>query len=226
MTERQWQRIGAIGGLVFFVLVLLTFFTPSTPDLDTPTFEVRSEVAEDRTGIILNVYLGSLSAAAFLVFAGGLWSLFQRAGAAGAGVVTLVAAAVTSAMVLVANGALLALVYAAEDNRAPAVVQTLFELDNTLFVPTFFALIAFHAAAALGIVATGVLPRWLGWVSALVALAYVVGLFGVFDADHEGGALGFLVFIGLLVSFLCVLVTSVLMLIRRFAEPERRQAYA
>ncbi len=226
MTERQWQRIAAIGGLVFFVLVVISFFTPSTPDLDTPAFEVRSDVADDRTGIILSVYIGSLAAAAFLVFAGGLWSLFQRAGAAGAGVVTLVAAAVTSALVLVANGALLALVYASEDNRAPAVVQALFELDNTMFIPAFFSLVAFHAAAALGIVATGVLPRWLGWVSALVAVVYIIGLFGVFDADHEGGALGFLVFIGLLVSLLWVLATSVLMLTRRFAGPEARQAYA
>ena len=226
MSERQWQRIGAIGGLVFFVLVVVSFFTPSTPDLDTPTFEVRSDVAEDRTGLIFSVYIGSLAAAAFLVFAGGLWSLFQRAGAAGAGVVTLVAASVTSALVIAANGVLLGLVYASEDNRAPTVVEALFQLDNTMFVPPFFALAAFHAAAALGIVATGVLPRWLGWISALVALAYVVGLFGMFDADHEGGALGFLVFIGLLVSLLWVLAISALMLMRRFAAPERREAYA
>jgi hypothetical protein len=217
VRDWQWQRIGAFGGVAFVVLFLISFFTPSTPDVDATTSEVVSEITNDRTGLVLSVYIGSLSAAAFLVFAGGLWSVLRRAGAEGLGIVTLVAAGATSALVLAANATLLALVYAAEEAREPEAVRALFELDNVMFVPLFFPLIVFHGAAALGIVVTRALPTWLGWVSALVALAYVVGLLGVFDADHEGGALGILVFIGLLVSFLWVLVTSIFMLRARYS---------
>lgn len=33
---RDWQRIGAVSGILFFALVIASFFTPETPDEDEP----------------------------------------------------------------------------------------------------------------------------------------------------------------------------------------------
>jgi hypothetical protein len=74
----RWERIGAICGIVFVVLVLISFFTPSTPAIDDPIGEAIAEIADDETGILLGIYVGGLSAIAFLPFLGALWRLLRR----------------------------------------------------------------------------------------------------------------------------------------------------
>lgn len=222
MNAISWERIGAIAGVLFFIAVVGNFFTPSTPDVDAAASEVIREVSADRTGHIFSVLLNGLGAAFFFLFAGGLWSVLRRGGAEAAAVVTAVAAGAVAVLVLVASGVYLALVYAAESGREGA-VDALFGLDNTIFVPLAFPLAAFHAAAAIGIITTAVLPRWLGWASAVIALAFLVGVLGMFDAAHDGGDIGIVFFIGLLAAFLWALATSIYMWLRAEGTGERVQ---
>jgi hypothetical protein len=216
----RWERIGAICGIVFVVLVLISFFTPSTPAIDDPIGEAIAEIADDETGILLGIYVGGLSAIAFLPFLGALWRLLRRRDAAGVVSAALLAGGIiTVAGVLAAGGVGAALVEAVDEGYGNEAVSALIALDNTLFLGTVFSFAAFYAAAGVAILLHGGLPRWLGWVAVAIAIVMVVGMLGLFSESDDGGALGVLVFIGLLVGLAWTLATSIVMLVQGRPQP-------
>jgi hypothetical protein len=222
MTGSRWERLAAAGGIAFVALIVASFLTPGTPDRGAVDAAIASELTDERTGILFGVYLGGLATIAFLAFAGGLWHALRRVEGeiAGASVLSLVGAVLTAAGILVANGAVLALVYAADEGRNAGVLRALLELGDAAFIPGGFALAVFLGGTALSAIPTGALPRWLGWPAAVLAAAYVVSLGGIFSEQDEGGALGAAFFVTLLMTFLWVLATSIVLL-RREAAPGR-----
>jgi hypothetical protein len=210
---RDWQRTGAVSGILFFALVIASFFTPETPDEDDPTAEIVSSFADDRTGHLVGVYIGGIASLLFLVFVGALWSRLRAAEAdRGPSILVALGGVGTAVIVLVANAALMALVDAADQRREPEAVRALFELDLVVFLGIGWTSAAFYVGAALSSLATGSLPRWLGWIAALLAVAFVVGFLGIFSEDDEGGVLGYFFFIAVLVNVLWILATSIVML--------------
>lgn len=215
MQGSQWERVGALCGLAFVALLVATFFTPSTPDLDEPIAEAIASIRDDRDGLLLNFYLGGLASVAFVGFIGGLWSRSRRGpGGETLSGVLLVAGGIFIALILASNGLFFSLTEAVRENVGEDAVQALLVLDNTLFIGAGFALVALFAVLGLmGIVGEG-LPPWLGWFAALIALLIAVGLLGVFSEDDEGGPLGILVFLGFLLAVVWTLATSIVMLMR------------
>jgi hypothetical protein len=217
MGSERYVRVGAIFGIAFVVLVLVTFFLPSTPEIDDPIAEAIEAVRDDEDGLWAGVYIGGLSGIAFFPFLGALYGLLRRAdGRAGAfAVAALAAGAVTTAGVLLSNGVIASLVEAVDEEFDPSAVEALLALDNTLFFGTAFSFAAFFGAVAVAVLDTKALPAWLGWVAALVGALIVVGLLGLFSEDDDGGALGALVFIGFLLGLAWTLATSIVLLARR-----------
>jgi hypothetical protein len=215
---RDWQRAGAISGILFFVLVIASFFTPETPDEDDPTAEIVSSFADDRTGHLVGVYIGGLASLLFLVFVGALWSRLRAAEAdRGPSILVALGGIGTAIIVLVSNAVLMAVVDAADQGREPEAVRALFELDLVVFLGIGWTSAAFYAGAALSSLATGSLPRWLGWTAAVLAGAFVVGFLGIFSEDDEGGVLGWVFFIAIIVNILWILAASIVMLRDRTA---------
>jgi hypothetical protein len=209
----RWERLGALSGVLFVVVVIASFFTPDTPDADDPTAEIVSSVADDRTGLILSAYLGFIATLLFLAFTAALWSRLRSAEPErGPSVLTLLGGLGSSIMILVANGILLALVEAADEGREPEAVRALFELDSIMFIGIGITSAAFYAGAALSSLETRSLPSWLGWVAAGLAVAFPITLLGVFSESDEGGVLGGIFFAAILVNFLWVLAASIVML--------------
>jgi hypothetical protein len=210
---RDWQRTGAISGVLFFAAVVVFFFTPETPDADDPTAQIVSEFADDRSGHLLNVFVNGLAAFFFLAF---LTALYARLRAAetdrGPSLLVALAGVATAVIVLVSAGSLLALVTAADQGREPAAVRALFELNETLFIGFAWTSAAFYAAVALSVLGTGSLPRWLGWTAAGLVVVFLVGSFGVFSDWDEDGGTGFLIFVGFGLNVLWILATSIVML--------------
>jgi hypothetical protein len=216
-----WQRTAAVSGLLFFAVVVASFFTPDTPDADDLTAEIVNSIADDRTAHLVSVYLGGLASLLFLVFVGALWSRLRAAeGDRGPSILVALGGVGTAAIVLVANGVFLALIEAADEGREPAAVRALFELDEVVFLGFGWTSAAFYTGAALSSLATR-LPRWLGWVAALLAVVFVVGFLGVFSEDDEGGVLGVVFFIGFIVNVLWILAASIVML---RSSPAAREA--
>jgi hypothetical protein len=209
----RWERLGAVSGVLFVAIVIASFFTPDTPDADDRSAEIVSSVADDRTGLILSAYLGFIATLLFLVFTAALWSRLRAAEPErGPSILTLLGGLGSAVMILVANGILLALVEAADEGREPEAVRALFELDSITFIGIGITSAAFYAGAALSSLETRSLPSWLGWVAAGLAVAFPFALLGVFSENDEGGVLGGIFFIALLVNFAWVLAASIVML--------------
>jgi hypothetical protein len=222
MARWSWERIGAVSGILFVIAIVASFFTPSTPDVDDPAAEIRQSLVDDRNGLIAGIYLAGLGAFFFLAFLAALYALLRRAeGGPGPSVLALLGGIATTTMILAVTGVILALVAAADEDAGDDALRALLELDSALFIPTGFFFAAFHVGAGLSILGTRVLPGWLGWASLVIAIVFLVSLFGMFDVEDEGGVLGIIYFIDLLASLLWALVTSILMLRRPL---ERRVA--
>ena len=213
MSER-WQRWAGIAGLVFVASIVASFFLPSTPDLGVADAELGPAIEQDARGLGAGVYLLSLGAVAFVVFASGLAGRLRRGEGerAGASIGLIAGAVMFGVQMLVAAGVTLALVAASSEGRDPAAVRALFELDNVVFVPAGFALALTLFSAAVGILSTRTLPAWLGWGAGFLAVTFAVGMLGVMSADEEGGPLGVLFWLGLLGALLWVLAAAALLL--------------
>jgi hypothetical protein len=142
-----------------------------------------------------------------------LWSRLRRAEADfGPAILVALGGIGTAVIILVESGVFLALIEAADEGREPAAVRALFELDEIIFIVIGWTSAAFYAGVALSSLATGSLPRALGWIAAALAAVFVVCFLGVFSQADEGGVLGGIFFIGILVNFLWILATSIVML--------------
>jgi hypothetical protein len=218
---KTWERWAGIAGLVFVATILASFFTPSTPDGDVADAQIAAAITEDARGLGAGIYLLGLGALTFLVFAIGLAGRLRRheGEQAGASLGVAIGAVLFAAVALVSNGVTLALIAASDDVANPAAVRALFELDETLFIPAGWGLALFLLSAAAGSLPARALPRWLGWSAAVLGGSFVVSLLAVMSADDEGGPLGIVFFLTLMISVLWVLAASVVLL--REARPAR-----
>jgi hypothetical protein len=215
----SWERQAAIAGLLFVAVLIASFFTPSTPDIDDSTAKIVQDLADDRDGLIAGAYLGGIASVLFIAFTAGVWSRMRAAeGEAGPSVLTLLGGLGSALVIIIANGILLATVYAAYEGREPDAVRALFELDNTVFLGLGFTSAAFYGGVALSAIPRRSLPSVLAWAAAALAVAFPVSLLGLFSKADDGGALGTVFFIALLVNFLWIVATSIVLL-RTSGEP-------
>jgi hypothetical protein len=215
----DWQRIGGVAGILFFVAVVASFFTPETPDGDDATAEIASSIADDRSAHLVTAYLQGLASLLFVVFVGALWSRLRRAeDQPGPSVLVALGGLGSAIVILVSSGIFLALIDAAHEGREPAAVRALFELDEIVFMVIAWTSAAFYAGAALSSLAAGSLPRWLAWLAALLAAVFVLAFLSIFSEDDEGGVLGGIFFVAILVNFIWILATSIVLLREPSAE--------
>jgi hypothetical protein len=211
-----WDMVAAVAGLVFFVLVVASFFTPETPMADDGGEAIAADIAADRTGHQWSLLLGFLADIAFLVFLAGLWSRLRRAEGRGAMFAGLLAigGAVFAAIIMVSEGLYLAMVTGtgqiAED---PAVFTTLAVLNDWVGFAGIPAGAALFLGAAAAIVGTHALPRWLGWSAGLIAVLLIVSLGGVFQEDIDDAGLAWAGFAAFILMMLWTLATSIVLLL-------------
>ena len=199
-----WERWAGIAGVAYVVLYVGAFALGI--EVGNTDAEIREHYADSgaRTKEAVAFFLIAGSALAFLVFAAGLRSLISLrdptlatlgfAGAIG-----------YAALVLVANAVSRAAAFASMEDGFVLDLETRDYFETAgflLFVSGTYAAILLVAATAVGALRHGVLPRWLGWFSAVVAPLLLL-------------AIGF---IGFLFLFVWALVVGAV-LIRRPAAP-------
>jgi hypothetical protein len=217
----RWDRITALAGLIFVLLVIASFFTPDTPDFDSAPEALAAALTDERSGHQMSLLLGFLGDIAFFVFLAGVWSRLRRYEGAGGMFSGLFAigGAAFSATILATSGVYLALVQAAVTADV-ATLPTLAVLDYWLGICVVPAGVAMMIGATGAILSTHALPAWLGWLAGLNAVLLVLSLAAVFERDEEtvlvtiGGFGGFLLFL------VWVLAASIVLLMRprRHAE--------
>ncbi|WP_066286666.1 DUF4386 family protein [Arthrobacter sp. B6] len=212
----------AVAGLVFTALVVASFFTPDTPSTDSPAEDIAAQLAGDRTAHQVSLLLGLFADIAFLVFLAGLWSRLRRwEGPAGMfSALVLTAGAAVAALMLVSGGLYMALLqYASGGQPDPVALRALTVLNDWVGGAIVPASIAMFLGAAVAILTTRALPRWLGWLAAATAVLLLISLVGVFQTDTEGSVVDIAGFAGFLLFVIWVLATSVVLLLRPGRQP-------
>ncbi len=204
MSNILWQRLGAASGIVYVVLLFLPDLIQGGPNEEETTMTAAEAIAQscaittaaqltDAIYPITHV-LGYLI---FLFFLGSLWSALRRA-EGGDG--WLSAAAFGGGLVsLAVRFSGMPTGVAASRNACagidPQLWQVLQDMNNASFFYSFLPLAVLSAASAVVAIRFGApLPRWLGWMSAVVAVALLVdGMAGTLYARDFGPS--FLLFV-------------------------------
>ena len=181
-----WERFAPLSGIGYVALLLgsaaaerlLDRSGLSPGDYDAPAEAVAAWVVEAQTALLVRHYLLWLGLAFLLVFLGSLWRVLRRAeGRAGWLSTTAFGAGVAAVAIQFVQGALMwgTAAMARRDVLDPQVAKTTWTLQRDFNVASFYPLAVLLAATALLTVQTGVLPRWLGWAAAGIALGFLVG---------------------------------------------------
>jgi hypothetical protein len=177
---RFWARLGSVGGIVFFVsLLVLIVLMPLSHSVPEPAFDAPSSafLAYAKSGADVPFPLalvGVLGLFGFALFAAVLTARFRVAENRSdvAPSLVLLAAGVFIVLWLAELGIGFAETLRRNDLDATS-ASVFFGLANGIFVVSWFAIAAFLAACGFAALRTGRLPRWLGW----AALVIGAGLF-------------------------------------------------
>ncbi len=176
------RRLAPLSGIVFAVLLAVTFTTPSTPDVHDTGQQVIQHYNDHHGAHLLGDLTGGVAVVFFLFFITALRSFFKdKEGADGLSM----AAFAGGILIAVGGGLFTSLDVALIDARhdiSPQAVQALNVLSNDIFFPFEIGLIVFALSIGLAIIASGALPKWLGWVMVVIGIVAFtpVGFFGFF----------------------------------------------
>ncbi len=227
MDDRGIEVIGPIAGITFVVLDLLAgFIYPQAPSSDSKATVTLAWVHDHRVAIQAGMIIALFASAIFLWFVGhlkncladganGLRSLSPMVFGAG------VAFAVSNA-IGTAPKALLAFMDSQRQGISdPTVVRMIADLNTLLFSLATVMSTVFLLALGLVLLRRELnAPRWLGWLSVIVAVGngVVTWLAITFSTYHGKGwnAVGFGAYVGFLVI---ILILSVALLRRPAGQP-------
>ncbi len=218
MDQATFRLASAGSGIVFFVLILLSFiFGPGEPPGFNDSTETVAAYVSDNRGEFQAVMALTIAAGPFLLlFLAGLartLRLSEERGPAMLAAVAFAGGILIVAFAVIGSGLQWAASYQGEFiEMDPGVVRVLWEGGAIAFVATagigFVALVGATSAVAL---ATGALPRLLGAAGAVLAVyAFVVAIIATFAETGpfaaSDGALGIIAFLAFLVWILLVSV--------------------
>ena len=176
------RRLAPLTGIVFAALLVVTFSTPSTPDVHDTGVQVINHYRAHHGAHLLGDLTGGVGVVFFLFFISALRSFFRdKPGADG-----LSRAAFAGGILIAVGGAVftsldVALIDA-RNHITPQAAQAINVLSNDFFFPFEIGLVVFALCIGLAIIASGALPKWLGWVMVVIGIVAFtpVGFFGFF----------------------------------------------
>ncbi len=209
MSRSTWERVAPLAGVAFFALIVAVFILDNnTPDANDSTASVVAYWTSHHSRAVIAGLLGALAVAFLIWFASSLRSSMMRF-EGGTGRLSLLAFA---GVLLVAFGGAIgsSLDFVLGDasvdlhnGHADFVIQTLSALDGDFFLPFIVGFLILMVASATLAFRHGALPKWLGWVSVVIAISLVTPVG----------------FIGFLASLVWILVVSILLYMRQDSEP-------
>lgn len=169
------SRLAPLTGVVFAVLVVVAIVTGGeTPDANASPAKVIAYYGSHRSEIETSSILFALAFLVLVLFAGALRSYMRRTPAAeGLASIVLAGGVLMAAGVLIGTSVEYGLAH--NLNRlTPASAQTMNVLGNEMFLPVIGGAFLFAIASGLAILRGVSLPRWLGWVSIVLAIAVLI----------------------------------------------------
>lgn len=205
----SFRKMAGVCGLAVVVLMAASFVLyGSPPSATAPADEIVAYI-EDTDTYLLSGIAGALGAVLMVPFAVGFTLpvlASDREHREGFGAVVLATFAVATGCVGLAIAAL-AVTGLRVDELGPAVVRGLWDFSNTIYAFSILLLIPAGAAMAMAITRHGLMPRWFGYLSWVVALLGLTGIPGFLVATNAAMA----VIAGFAAMLVWILSASILM---------------
>jgi hypothetical protein len=175
----RWQRIEPLAGVVFVVLAVIALFTAGGEDFLADPSQLADYYLDDSGRIIAGEIIGGFAIFAFFWFVGAVRNRLRVSETPEGGLPALAfgGGIAAATLVLVANAATMAGAFRADEDGSidPAAAVALNDLSSVIVgIAAPVALAVFVASTGIVSIATGVLPRWLGWLSLLLALGLLI----------------------------------------------------
>jgi hypothetical protein len=170
-VRKEW--LAPLTGVVFVALVIVGFSVGGEPpEADEPVREIVEHYVDNKDSVTAGALLAGLAGVALVFFGGYLRKVLRAAEGEGGmlSVVALVGTAMMAVGVAIDATISLALAESAEDIE-PAAVQALQALWDNDFIPIALGAEVFLLSTGISVVRHGALPRWLGWIAIVLALA-------------------------------------------------------
>jgi hypothetical protein len=217
----NWWRFAGVDGVIFIVLFIIggPILQGDFPTRSDSIESIREYWVEDGDMYLVGDYITSV---AFIIFflpyvVGLRWLLGTAEGSppiwswmAFAGAIVTIVGGYASAMLW--GGLALGL----EDNPEldDATIQLVMDIGAFTFSVFTLGIALFVGSAGFVIIRTGVLWRWLGAVALLAAILLIIGAAWPIEGDEEG-AVAVFGFIGLPITILFILISSIAMILRK-----------
>jgi hypothetical protein len=218
MLRMWWARVGTGSGLLSVVLgVVAAVVVPQPPEMNDSFPKVYAYLATHRTGLEVDRLLAVIGSLFALVFVAYLWSVLQAAegDAGGVSMLALIGGAGSVIVGWVESSVVLVAVTMTNQNTDGG-LRGLYDLTRLLDYFAVIPLFLFLGAAAAVVVTTRVLPWWLGWSAAVLAIALLLMVsISIFSPSVAQGVIGLVL---RLLFLLWVGVTSVLLAMRTWSR--------
>lgn len=182
MEERHEIRWGGYAGLAYAVAALVGYFLAGNPPrVDDSQAQIASYFSDNQNQVLASSLLSCVAAVSLVAFAAALAQAL-RDRMPGSDVPWVVITGVVLVAGLLFAGANLLAALAFLEASGSTLTMT-FAVAQMMFTTIGIAAALPLTAAAVGITASGVLPRWTAWFAGLAAVISVVGAFGIFNQD-------------------------------------------
>lgn len=199
MRRSAW--IAPLTGVLFVAVALISVVVAGEPPdvTEASTQEIVDFYSDNSDEVRIGSVLIAL-AGALLVFFGAYLRRALRAAEGDDGYLSLVVFAGTIAMALgmALDGTINFAIADAIDDIEPTAAQALLTLWNNDFLPLLMGMFLFLTALGISVLRYGALPKWIGWIAIVLAIAAMTPV-------------GFVAFLG---GGVLIAVISVLMTIR------------
>ena len=220
-SGRSLDRLGAAAGLASVLLFVgIIAFMPAIPPPNHTIAAIARKATDDQAGILRALYLGALLTGALLVFGSSFAARLRRAEGAGGGWWLVALAGIAGTTVSLSTDMLFVTFVRAVGHGVSGNALWVSYPSGPDGVIIAIPLAVFLLGAGFGARASGILPRWLGWLATVLAVAFAVGAAGITGDEVDGGILGGFLLLGYAGLLVWTVATSVCL----WREPRKARA--
>jgi len=172
MNRNAWV---ALTGILFLVILIVSVVVAGEPP--DPTEDAASEVvefyADNDSEVMVSSALFTLAGVLFVAFAAAIRRELREAGGDDDTIPTLALAGAIIFAVGAATSSTLGFAAADlvdEETISEETINTINAISWDFFFPFAAGLLLFFLATGIGIVRTGALPKWLGWIAIVIGV--------------------------------------------------------
>jgi hypothetical protein len=220
MDDRNWERWGALGGILFVVLVAITAILPGYPPKTGDSARKIAEfIGDNGNKIRWAAFFGGLADIALFWWLGSVWRLMRRAeGGSPRLTVTAFAGAVFAAVMATIGAVMLAVIPVIGTHTfAHTQIRYFYILSTNVATATMFGAAIFVGAFSLLIIRRRMLPAIMGWLGLIVA---VLGIVGGPVVSSTRDAFFYVALVGFIAFLAWVVIVSILMFVQGGEETE------